>query len=531
MPEANNPRAMENAGAPGEKRKKTIAIIILVVLILVAVAAFFAIRSIQQQRKLEEAQRQAIINSGVFHEGIFVENINVGGKTIEQALDLLLPAEKKIKSGISFSLFIQDNEVLVAADDLGLVFNTRQVLETAFSICRTGSLEELTEELANIAANKRHFSISYDSDEAALEDYAAKLAEQYNQLPSDAGYAVTVERATYDDPRQLDKEFVIAAAIKTPDECIEYTPEINGLEIQQQALVDSLRSMIKTMQYSDLEVALETTPANITLENIQEAFTLRGSAYTSFAKAPYNRDTRVYNIQKAVSLINGYVLLPGEEFSTNGTLGNRTYAGGWEPAPAIVRGRSEDQAGGGVCQVSSTMYNAVLKADLEITYRQGHSGRLSYVDGGLDATIDSGRIDFKWKNNTSSPIYIFARADMTEQRVYFEIYGEPFPEEYDEIKLSSARIETLSPPGDMKYTIDYTKPSGFSEVFVSRKSGSIWESYKAYLKDGVEVKKETLDRTTYKAYSGETIIGPPATTTPSGGGSTGNSRPGQGIFY
>ena len=88
--------------------------------------------------------------------------------------------------------------------------------------------------------------------------------------------------------------------------------------------------------------------------------------------------------------------------SCNDLLGPRYEKYGWQMAPAVIEGgaATEDQPGGGVCQVSTTMYNAVLMGDYQIVYRQAHSSRLSYVKGGLDATINTGTIDFKWSNNT-----------------------------------------------------------------------------------------------------------------------------------
>ncbi len=221
------------------------------------------------------------------------------------------------------------------------------------------------------------------------------------------------------------------------------------------------------------------------------------------------------NIKKAVGIINGYVLAPGEEFSTNTVLGPRTYALGWEPAPAIVRGGSEDQAGGGVCQVSTTMYNAVLKADLEIVHRRGHSLQLGYVDGGLDATINTDTIDFIYKNNTAHNVYIFCWVDGSDKKVRFEIYRMPFSGDYDEIKLSSEKVETLRPDGEMLITVDMSKPPGYKEQVVGRRDGSVYKTYKHFYKNGKEVGvPELIAKTVYKAYAGEMIMGPEPVSTP-----------------
>ena len=141
-----------------------------------------------------------------------------------------------------------------------------------------------------------------------------------------------------------------------------------------------------------------------------------------------NGSGRVHNIKKAAGMINGTIVNPGEVFFppmiysvieptlTGGKTAPRSYRAAPQP---------ENQPGGGVCQVSTTVYNAVVMADLDIVYRQGHSRVSDYVDGGRDATIDSGRIDFQWKNNTGSPVYVFTWVESSKQQMHCEIYGEP----------------------------------------------------------------------------------------------------------
>ncbi len=123
---------------------------------------------------------------------------------------------------------------------------------------------------------------------------------------------------------------------------------------------------------------------------------------------------------------------------------------------------------------------------------------------GLDATINTGTIDFTWKNNTNSDIYIVASAE--GKKVYIEIYGEAWPEEDNEIRLSSDYLGAISPK-DMKVTKDASKPTGFEQIVRQSKSGSKYASYKLYYKDGKFVKKEFLANSTYNAVQGEKVIG------------------------
>lgn len=483
------------------KRAIWIASIAFVLLALLAGVLY------SQKLQRDEEKRLTIINAEVFRDGVVIDSVAVGGMTTEQARAAVEQAQRKREGDIVFYLIYGGRKYPANASVFAFTYDTEAVLAEAFSLARTGTLAELEAELSDISANKRHFNTAVVPDKQEVEAFAASLAKEIDTPAIDAQFRVLIDNSAVTKEEKKTSVYVLAAAATTPEQRFRYEPEQDGVRVDQETLTESLLLMAQSGKYEDIEIPVEPVKANVTLTDIRQQVVLRASSYTSFNKSPYNRNTRVFNIKKAVGLINGTVIQPGEVFSTNDTLGYRTYGSGWKPAPAIVQGRTEDQAGGGVCQVSTTMYLSVLKSDLEVVYRQGHSGRLSYVDGGLDATIDSGRIDFTWKNNTGAPIYVFCWVDDSDKTVHFEIYGAPFPEEYDEIRLSSEHVGGISPSGSMKYTLDPSKPAGYKKVFVERKSGSIWQSYATYLKDGVEVKTIPVAKTKYKAYAGETIIG------------------------
>ena len=507
MSETNLPVNPESAEIKPAGKSRVIWIALAA---LVVIAGIIAGLLYQHQQKLEqdEALRLSIINSPVLPDGVMIDAVSVGGMTRDEARAAVEAAQQEQLQTISFRLTYDGKDYPVNADAFQIKFDTEAVLEEAFSLARDGSLDELQAELESIRANKAAFTTTGAPDAGAVSAFVASLAKEIDVPAVDAQFHMLIDKSAVTEAEKKKDAYVKAAASTTPEQRFRYEPDQDGYEVDKETLTQTLLAMAQSGEYADAEIPVEALEAKVTLADIQQQVVLRASSKTSFNKSPYNRGTRVYNIKKAVGLINGTVLQPGEVFSTNDTLGHRTYGGGWKPAPAIVQGRTEDQAGGGVCQVSTTMYLSVLKADLEIVYRQAHSGRLSYVDGGLDATIDSGRIDFQWKNNTNAPVYIFAWVDDSDKTIHFELYGAPLPKEYDEIRLSSKHVGGVSPSGPMKYTVDPTKPMGYKEVFVARKSGSIWQSYATYLKNGVAVKTVHVAKTIYRAYAGETIIGP-----------------------
>ena len=171
-----------------------------------------------------------------------------------------------------------------------------------------------------------------------------------------------------------------------------------------------------------------------TQEDLENMNSLLGSATTNYPNNDENID-RAMNIAVGASKIDGTLLYPGEEFSTLGHLEPYTEENGYYPAPEYETGRVVDAYGGGTCQVSTTLYNAVLKAELEVSERHAHSMLINYVQPALDAAIAEGVKDFKFINSSDSPIYIEGIADVEAGTITFNIYGHETREAGREIYL------------------------------------------------------------------------------------------------
>jgi vancomycin resistance protein YoaR len=210
----------------------------------------------------------------------------------------------------------------------------------------------------------------------------------------------------------------------------------------------------------------------------------------------------------AIQKINGTVLTPGEEFSYNKTLGERTVAAGYKEAKIYSAGQVVDGLGGGICQISSTLYNAVLLANLEVTERRNHQFVTSYVPAGRDATVVYGSQDFKFKNSRKYPIKI--QASISSGIAKISIYGLQEEKEYD----ISFQTNTLS---TIPYTTEYIDDSSLSagEEVVKQKgtNGLITETYKIVKLNGVVVSKTFLSKDTYNAMDRIIRRGVGATTT------------------
>lgn len=285
----------------------------------------------------------------------------------------------------------------------------------------------------------------------------------------------------------LDKP-AVNATIGMDNNQIVYLDEIDGQGIDRDALIETILNA-DPFSGDTITIPMHKLEPTVTKEMLQSKYVKRGQGYTtSFSGSTKNRK---YNIRFGADKINGTILKPGEIFSANETLGKRTRANGWKNAGAYEAGEVVEQPGGGVCQLSSTLYNAVLYADLEIVERRNHSMPVHYVDRGRDATINSvgNIIDFKFKNNTSSDIIIIAYTE--GNNLHMEIYGVPFEtEEYDEIKIRTKQVSSQS----IKTVYEYldNMPTSYKKTISKGSKGYTVKTFKDYYLGGTLVKTEEL---------------------------------------
>jgi hypothetical protein len=231
-------------------------------------------------------------------------------------------------------------------------------------------------------------------------------------------------------------------------------------------------------------------------------------------------NARINNISLAAAAINGTILNPGETFSFNGVVGKRTAEKGYQYAGAYVGGQDVPQIGGGICQCSSTVYYCALKANCEIVSRSNHMFAIAYLPLSLDATVDWGNIDFKFKNSRDYPIRI--DAGVTGKELTVEIWGTNSTGEY--VELQSVCLETI--PFETVEEIDETLAPGQQEKKVSGHTGYISEAYKLlYAADGTLISKTKISHDVYKAGNKIIRVGPTPEDQPVDGGTTTDPTP------
>lgn len=285
--------------------------------------------------------------------------------------------------------------------------------------------------------------------------------------------------------KEVHKEAQNAYITKDP---FEIHPHVDGVEFA--ISIDEVKTMLQEKQ-EKYTIPLKITKPKVTTDSLgDEAFPNRLATYsTKYSTADVNRTT---NIKISVNKINGVVLLPGEEFSYNKVLGPRTPQAGYKLGAAYIGGKVVSDYGGGVCQTSSTLYNAVLLSNLEITSRTSHYFAAAYVPVSRDATVYWPSLDFKFKNNRNYPIKI--KASTSNGVINVEIFGITEESDY-EVELQSYVTSYI--PYNTEYKDDNTLPEGKEVVEQAGTNGIRSEAYKILKRDGKVISKTLLSRDTY----------------------------------
>lgn len=433
------------------------------------------------------AKLSAIVSRTTMLEGVTVGGIPVGNMTIAEAKAAVEAAAQGALNGFSLTLTDGETTYPVTAEELQLVCDTEASVVAAYELLRdeTAGYDAVAAEVERIKTSGQDFPLALTCSDDALRVYIADLAVDVD-VPA------------------------VSAGVTGGETGIVYTPEANGVGVDQEVLFGQMQEAIANGAATLAIPKTELIPA-LTVEMLQTKYVLRGGFTTNFKNSSSNRK---FNVRKAAGLVNGTVLKPDAVFSANDTLGVRTLANGWKNAPAYIAGTHDDQPGGGVCQVSSTLYNAVVLSDLEIVFRRNHSMPVAYVKKGRDATINSigNVIDFQFKNNTSDDLIIVAYTDGNELTI--QIYGVPFAnDEYDAIDIRTKQVSHTSYTTEVVEE-DPNKDVGYEEILREGQDGYVVVAYKQYLKNGKLVREEELNRSTYKMFTEQKKVGIRATPEP-----------------
>lgn len=426
-------------------------------------------------------QKRQAVDRATFYPGLTLEGVDLSDLTLEQALAHYQTLDEQNRIGYEVTLTFEGQAWPLTSEDFGYESDYRQVLFSAWSVGRYGSLEERYDEVTRAAGEwRRDYQIERRVDEGRLREKLAQITAGMTTPGKDASV------------RGFDVETL----------SFSFDEGATGLTVD----VDELaRSVFAAVESGGGEVPIERVeiPPATTAAELAGQFGQIASATTDASSSSKNRLT---NLKLACRTLSGTRVDPGETFSFNQTLGKRTAEKGYKAAPAYENGLTTQQLGGGICQVSTTLFNAVAKSDLKVTDRSPHSRPSSYVGLGKDAAVDWPSQDFRFQNNTSYPVYLVAELTK-DKRVTIAVYGKKLPNGMS-IKITSKQVSVTNPGAD-QISYDPTLAPGERVVVEKARKGYKAIAYKEYYDDaGNLTDRVELCKSSYRAAGAVIKMGP-----------------------
>ena len=461
----------------GKKRRrgKPVAVLLSIAIALFAVGGVLGLLYAHSYNTLEEMK--AAVDVQGFYPGITIDGQDVGGRSYDEVREEILARQQE-----------EANERVITVEYGGQSFtlpllssyDTDQVIVEAYNYAKEGELQERYDKVAALREQPLDFATTCVVTADGVDAFVQQVAEAIDVPAKDAA----VEKF---DPET--KTFT-------------FTDEATGLAVDKEQLRQDIETAVAEGTYATpiVPTMVETKPT-VTKAQLQEQNTLLAS-FTTETTSSTSRNT---NIRLCAEAFNGYVVAPGEVFSLNTLTGPRTTDKGYKPAGAIQNGIMVQEPGGGVCQVSTTLFNAVVRAGMEIVERHGHSWPSDYVKIGMDAAIDYPAKDFQFKNVSDAPIYLVSTFE--DRQLTVEVYGKPVVEEGVTIDLRSTTDSTIR-RGEDTMVYDPSLAPGTTETVRRGRDGKKSTTYIQYIKDGEVIEEKVLFTTTYPAIRAIINYGP-----------------------
>lgn len=412
---------------------------------------------------------------GVMANGISISDVQVGNLSLAAARTKInAKAQSILDKKVKFS--VDNNAVELSQAQLGLQLQTEAALTKAYAVGRQGNIAERALAIRD-AGKGINYPLPIKWDDKKLIATLNKTFSTYNIAPVDASFTINMSNNTMD--------------IK---------PDRTG----RSADISSLAAQVKQLDIfnpGQLQVKLNQANPKVTTAQLesQKITGLIASYTTEFNASEVNRSV---NVRVAAQAFDDKVVKPGETFSFNNTTGERTAAKGYKNAIIIENGEFVPGLAGGVCQVSSTLYNALLMADLPITERANHSLEISYVPMGQDATVAYPVLDLKFKNDTGA--YILIRSKVTNNTLTFYLYGKVNSGQQVDI---TTHLDSTVPPKQQR-VVDNSLPHGAVVVRQAGQPGYVVTTYRTVKENGQIVKTEDLGKSVYEASPEIVAVGP-----------------------
>ena len=412
--------------------------------------------------------------------GVYVEEMSLEGKTKSEAKSLVETYVESLSEKMITLIAVGGNEVQVKVSDLGLYWSNQEIIDEAVNIGQTGNVVQRYKTAKDLQYQNKVYRLEFGIDQELVKTIIREQCAAYNMEAADATLT-----------RENDRFVII------PGQTGEIVDEAASVKAIQEYLNSSWNR-----EDDSIELTVTVKEARGSEEELEKVKDVLGTFTTSFKTSGSSRSA---NVRNGAELINGTTLYPGDEFSTYEAVSPFSQANGYYMAGSYLNGQVVDSLGGGICQVSTTLYNAVLLSELEVTERHNHSMIVTYVDPSADAAIaESSGKDFKFVNNTEAPIYIEGTTT-DDKQISFTIYGVETRQSNRQVSYESEVIRKTYPDSEVIYT-DASLPVGSISV-QSAHIGYRANLWKVVTENGVEVSREQINSSSYQVTPRTATVG------------------------
>lgn len=434
---------------------------ICAVVSVAAVIVFAAIFTVGVRAKEDE--------NAVIADRVYIGETSVAGMTVEEATEAVEEYIEDLSDTV-ITLEAGEKSLEVNASDLGIKWGNPEIVERAVNLGKTGNLISRYKEKKDLEKGDKVFKLSYDIDKSKVKALLKENKSSLNQDAEDNG-------------------------LKFENGKFTYVAGHEGIAVNiDKSVTDIVSYMNQEWDGKETTVALnaELVEPRGSEEDLAKVQDLLGAYSTDFSSSAAGR---AKNVKNGASRINGTILYPGDEFSVHDAVTPFNEENGYALAGSYENGTTVETYGGGICQVSTTLYNAVIRAELEITERHAHSMVVGYVDPSMDAAISGEYKDLKFKNTTDAPIYL--EGYTKNGIIYFNVYGQETREAGRKVEFVSETISEIDP--GVQYVADGSLPIG--TITTSQKShiGKKAKLWKVVTVNGTEKSRDVFNNSTYQA--------------------------------
>ena len=419
-------------------------------------------------------------DDGTIKRGVKINGENVGGMNKKKATKTVHDAVQT-KTKIKVNIKVGENTCHTTLTELGYDWSNEDVVDEALEYGKVGSPVTRYVNDAQLRNGGKNFDIQMKLNNKKMKKKFKKAVEPY-ELP------------------------VLNAELKATGHGFKILKEDNGYEVDQKKSSDDFAKFVnnKWDGKSDINFTATTkvTKPKYTVKDCMKVSNKPMGTFTTSVSGGEENKTRNKNIKVGAKKLDGYTIYPGEQFSCNDHLAPWTEDNGWYNAGTIVGSKVEDSLGGGICQVASTLYNALLRAEIKVVKRFPHSLSVGYVDFAADAALAGDYKDLVFENNTDAPIYLQSHFDGVS--LTFNIYGHDTRKKWHRVEYVSELIKTI--PVKKEVVKDPNKPLGTEEIEPGH-VGRVAKLWKITYEHGKQVSKELLHESKYKMVPTKVIKG------------------------